>query len=251
MPYRRAASWSPRALGAGVLIALATSCQANGRAAPADARATPPAAAPAQVVLGPSSKGFAEVTTCDPCTFYPREGSPPYSIRFVVEDFPNGRRAVRELHVTRRDRPGWEQTLPVHHMAPLPPRKSFFIGVADVDSDGDDDLYLATLRGAANTRADYWLFVPPKEELSYLGNYPFFTKDAATASLHTFERGGDGGMIYRKGTYRFIEGALTLVESEEQEQTGRRGVYRRKLFRLEEGKLRLVKTETVKAPPPE
>jgi len=245
----------PWALGTGVLVALVTSCQVSGQAAARDladgGNTTRPDTRPAQAVLGPSSKAFANVTTCDPCTFYARGGSPPYSIRFVVEDLPDQTRAVRELKVTREDKPGWQQMLPVHRMAPLPGHKKFFIGVADVDFDGNNDLYLATSRGAANTYADYWLFVPSKEELSYLGNYPFFTVDAATSSLSTFERGGHGGMIYKKSAYRFIQGTLTLVESEAQEQTAREGVYRKKLFRLERGSLRLVKTETVSAPSPE
>jgi hypothetical protein len=245
----------PWALATGALVALVSSCQLSGQAAAGDlsegGSTKPSNAGQANAVLGPSSKGFANVTTCDPCTFYAREGSPPYSIRFVVEDLPDQTRAVRELKVTREDKPGWQQMLPVHRMAPLPGHKKFFIGVADVDFDGNNDLYLATSRGAANTYADYWLFVPSKEELSYLGNYPFFTVDAATSSLSTFERGGHGGMIYKKSSYRFIQGALTLVESEVQEQTGREGVYRKKLFRLERGSLRLVKTETVSAPAPE
>jgi hypothetical protein len=78
----------------------------------------------------------------------------------------------------------------------------------------------------------------------------FFSVNSDKCLLSTFERGGDGGMIYQANQYRFVDGTLTLVESEKQERTNREGVYRKSLSRFKDGKLHLVKMELIKAPPP-
>jgi hypothetical protein len=194
--------------------------------------------------------GGLEVATCDPCTFLVARNAQPRAITFAVEERPGGWRAVRELRVTRASETAAPQVLPVEGMAPIGPGQTFFVGAADVNFDGYADLYLATSRGVANAYADYWLFVPSTGEFSPLGRYPIFTRDPASRTLSTFERGGEAGLIYRKQKYQFVKGALTRVESEVQEETDRPGVFRRKTFRLAGGKLRLVRTEIVKAPAP-
>jgi hypothetical protein len=214
----------------------------------APAVALPAVGAEAQPTLRP--EGGLEVANCEPCTFLVARDAPPRAVTFVVEDRPGGWRAVRELRVTRAPETAPPQVLPVEGMAPIGPGQTFFLGAADVNFDGYADLYLATSRGGANAYAEYWLFVPSTGELSPLGRYPIFTRDPATKTLSTFERGGEAGLLYRKQKYRFVKGALTRVESEIQEETGRPGVYRRKTFRLTGGKLRLARTEIVKAPAP-
>jgi hypothetical protein len=134
-------------------------------------------------------------------------------------------------------------------MMPVRQNEEFFIGTVDINFDGYNDLLLATSRGAANTYADYWLFVPSTQEFSYLGNYPIFTVKPDHRQLSTYERGGDGGMIYQANDYRFIDDVLTLVASEKQERIDRKGTYRKSVFRLRDGKLHLVKRELIKAPP--
>jgi hypothetical protein len=162
----------------------------------------------------------------------------------------NDRRVIEALQVSRDDAPGWTQSLPVHDMTSVRQNDEFFIATADINFDGYNDLLLATSRGVANTYADYWLFVPSTKEFSYLGNYPIFAVNSDKRLLSTFERGGDGGMIYQANQYRFVDGTLTLVESEKQERTNREGVYRKSLSRFKDGKLHLVKMELIKAPPP-
>jgi hypothetical protein len=214
---------------------------------PAPARSARPSA-PAPLLAPPAQN--LSTSRCDPCTLDIGQAIPPYDVRFRPRNMPDGRRVVEELRISRTDKPGWSQSLPVHDMTPLSQNQEFFIGTADINFDGYNDLLLATSRGVANTYADYWLFVPRKQAFSYLGNYPIFRVDADKQVLAAYERGGHGGLIYRAKSYRFIKGVLTLVESEKQEATDQEGVYRRSVFRLKDGKLRLTERELVKAPPP-
>ena len=188
--------------------------------------------------------------SCDPCKFKIAQALAPYSVRFILKNVQNDRRVIEALQVFRDDAPGWTQSLPVHDMTPVRQNDEFFIATADINFDGYNDLLLATSRGVANTYADYWLFVPSTAEFSSLGNYPIFTVNSDKRLLSTYERGGDGGMIYQANQYRFVDGELTLIESEKQERTDREGIYRKSLFQLKDGKLQIVKRELIKAPPP-
>jgi hypothetical protein len=185
---------------------------------------------------------------CAPCSFMIGQALPSYLVRFKVRDLPDKRRGVEELRISSDAKPGWEQSLSVHEMTPVTRNKEFSIGTADINFDGYNDLFFVTSRGVANTYADYWLFTPSEGSFSYLGNYPMFTIDRVKHSLSSYERGGHGGMIYTANSYSFIEGVLTLVDSEKQEATDRDGVYLKKMFKLKAGKLRLVKTEKVRSP---
>lgn len=201
------------------------------------------------ITTAPPSENLLTVS-CDPCRFRIAQTLAPYSIRFKLQSVPNDRRVVEALQVFRDDKPDWTQFLTVHDMSPVRTNDEIFIGVADINFDGYNDLLLATSRGAANTYADYWLFVPSKQEFNYLGNYPIFTIDSGQHRLSTYERGGYGGMIYQANYYRFVNGVLTLVESDKQEATDQEGVYRKSIFRLKDKELRLIKKEIIKAPPP-
>lgn len=238
MPQRPRPAMLPATCAALALLGLAPA--RGGAEAPDAGAADRPAARSADRVF--------DVATCAPCTFTATDGSPTYSVRFEPRALPGQRRGVTALDVTRAGRPGWRQTLPVRRMSPVAATQRFLLGAADINFDGHEDLYLATSRGAANTRADYWVFDPGQQAFSPLGNYPVFTLDPATATLSTYERGGHGGLIYTRRTYRFVRGALTVVASEVQEATERPGLYRRTRFRAERGRLRAVGSELVTAP---
>ena len=198
---------------------------------------------------GPASEAQAlDVESCAPCIVKIGRNLPDYAVTFTVRETPDGRRTVDALQVSRTDRAGSAQSLPVHTMTPVAKGDDFFLGAGDINFDGYDDLYFATSRGVANAYADYWLLDPARGTFSYLGNYPIFKVDAQTRELSTYERGGDGGMIYTSKHYAFINGTLTVIASEEQEKTAQDGVYRKSVFQLRDGQLALVKREEVRPP---
>jgi len=183
---------------------------------------------------------------CNPCRFKIAETLAPYLVHFQFQSFPNDDQVIESLQVSRDDKPGWSQSLPVHNMDPTSKGEEFFIGSADINFDGYNDLFLVTRRGVANAYADYWLFAPAKEDFTYLGNYPIFTVDSSKRQLSTYERGGHGGLIYQANHYRFINGVLTPTASEKQEATDRQGLYRKSVYQYKDGKLRLIKKETIR-----
>ena len=185
---------------------------------------------------------------CTPCTFKIGQSLPDYALRFTVRDLPDDRRIVDALQVSRADGSTWTQSLQVHGMTPIAKTGELFISAEDINFDGYNDLSFATSRGVANTYADYWVFDPRQGTFRYLGNYPIFKVDPQKGELSTYERGGDGGMIYKSTRYAVVNGAPTVVASEEQEKTELDGVYRKSVFQLRDGQLALVKRENVRAP---
>jgi hypothetical protein len=220
---------------------------ACGEETPPKDSSTRPDSTQSPIVIGPSTPGM-PVATCSPCVLRVGQGVGDFTLSFSELALPGGRRGVAELRLLRPDRPGWTQTFPVRDSAAMPATEAFFVGATDVNFDGHSDLFVATSRGVANTYADYWLFTLGDEGFGYLGNYPLFAIDSAQRRLETYERGGDGGMIYESKKYQFIDGALTVVEVETQEGTDQPGVYRRSVQRLENGELRPVSSELVRPP---
>jgi hypothetical protein len=104
------------------------------------------------------------------------ESLPSYLVSFEMSATDQGR-AVRALHLSRADRPGWSQRLIVHDMQPIASHEEFIFGATDINFDGRADLLFSTRRGTSNVYADYWLFVPRSGEFDYLGNYPTFRLD--------------------------------------------------------------------------
>ena len=108
---------------------------------------------------------------CDPCTFEIGQSLPPYQISFKVKTSEN-RKFIEELVISPLNRPDLSQTLSVHAMTPIKRDKEFFVGSADVNFDGYNDLFLVTSRGAANTYADYWQFEPKAKKIQLPGELP-------------------------------------------------------------------------------
>jgi hypothetical protein len=193
-------------------------------------------------------KSFTRSTLeCDPCTFEIGPSLPPYQISFKVKTSEN-RKLIEELVISPLNRPDLSQTLSVHAMTPIKRDKEFFVGSADVNFDGYNDLFLVTSRGTANTYADYWEFEPKAKKFSYLGNYPILKVENKTKTLSSYERGGSGGMIFTQNAYKFIDGVLTIIESVKQEATDQDGVYIKKTFRRKSGTLELIGTDRITTP---
>jgi hypothetical protein len=184
---------------------------------------------------------------CDPCTFEIGRSLPPYQVSFKVKTVEN-RKLIEDLVISPLNRSDLSQTLSVHAMTPIKQDKEFFVGSTDVNFDGYNDLFLATSRGTANTYADYWGFDPKTKKFSYLGNYPILKVENTTKTLSSYERGGSGGMIFTKNSYKFIDGVLTIIESVKQEATDQDGVYVRKTFRRKSGTLELIGTDNIRNP---
>ncbi len=210
-------------------------------------RGSSPAAVSTQAAAPAIMTQPALVENCAPCTFRIGTNLPDFAVTFKVRELPDAGRLVESLQVSRADRPGAPQTLDVHKMTPVPKGDDFFIGADDINFDGYRDLFFATSRGVANTYADYWLFDPAKGEFTYLGNTPVFKVDAEKHELSTYERGGDGGMIYTARRYAFENGTLVVTASEEQEKAAG-GAYQKRVFERRGGKLELVKREMVRPP---
>jgi hypothetical protein len=214
------------------------------RAPEQSGRGSPPATASPATVLTQSSL----VEDCTPCTFNVGPSLADFRVTFKIRELPDGRRVVDSLEISRTDRPDRSQSLPVHDMTPTAKGDDFFIGTDDINFDGYRDLSFATSRGVANTYSDYWLFDPAKSEFVYLGKYPVFKVDAQRRELSTYERGGDGGMIYTSERYAIENGKPVLMASETQEKTGQEGVYKRSVSERRAGKMEIVKTESVRPP---
>jgi hypothetical protein len=229
-----------------LLVVLRLACAQTLASDPSPSTVQPSAGA------GVSDAGMAppaenmSTTLCDPCRFKIAETLAAYLVRFQLQSLPNDEQIIQALHISRDDRPGWSQSLPVHDMDPTGTEEEVFIGSADINFDGYNDLFLITGHGVANAYADYWLFAPATEDFAYLGNYPIFTIDSTKRQLSTHERGGHGGLIYQANHYRFIKGVLTPTAVEKQEATQQQGVYRKSIYQYKDGKLRLIKKETIR-----
>ena len=164
-----------------------------------------------------------------------------------MKDVPGNRKIIEELKLARGDKPGWMQSLSVHAMEPIKKSQKFFIGTADINFDGHDDLYLVTNRGVANSYADYWVFNPVKQIFDYKGNFPMLSIDTKKHLISSYERGGDGGMIYESKKYEFINGKLEVTEIEKQITNKKYGIYQKQILQRKDGKLVLVNSETVRA----
>jgi len=239
-----AVRWVAVAIVAGVLVSCRDVPGSRAtRDQPSTAGRSPATAA------GPAPAAQSSLTeNCTPCTFEIGQGLPRYAVRLSIRDLPDEQRVVDALQVSKADGSSWTQSLAVHGMMPIMKTEDFFIAAEDINFDGYNDLSFATSRGVANTYADYWLFDPPQAAFRYLGNYPLFKVDLQRRELTTYERGGDGGMVYKSKRYAIVNGAPIVVASEEQEATDVNSVYRRTVSELRDGRLTVVKRESVRVP---
>ncbi len=185
------------------------------------------------------------VQDCQPCVFKAAADAPDLSLSFQLRSDPGGGRVVEEIIVQRA---GQEiQRLKAPGMEPVFPGETFLLDEQDLNFDGYTDLALATVRGVANTVALYWLFDPSSNRFTSLGSYPWLTADATRKRLTSYERGGDGGLIYTSTEYAFDNHSLTIMRRERQERRPQGG-YRKVVEERRDGKLQIVQQQTVKPP---
>ena len=167
------------------------------------------------------------IDDCQPCAFEIGPELAPFSVTFEVKQGPAGDRYIETLTVARSDAPDRTDVLKVHGMVPSGLGVPFFIAATDINFDGYNDLMLITSKGVANALADYWVSVTESAKFEYVGNFPVLTPNASKKTLSSYERGGEGGMLFEKKVFRFSGLTLVLVKSEKQEATGRVGQYRK------------------------
>jgi hypothetical protein len=180
-----------------------------------------------------------------PRIFKIAEELPNFLIRLQIKELPNNRKIIKELLVTKVGEPNWAESLSVNDMEPIKKDKDFFIGTADINSDGFNDLYLVTNNGVANAYADYWIYDPVGKDFIYVGNFPVLSIDTPKRLLSSYERGGNGGMIYESKRYQFIDGKLEIIEVEKQEASQAYGIYLKQIFRRKGGRLILINSQNV------
>lgn len=168
---------------------------------------------------------YYQTRDCQPCQLAISPMLPGIDIRYQIVNQPPESRWVKAIILTSNAKPAWSQTLPVIEMLPVEATDEFFIGVTDLNFDGNNDLYFITSRGVANAYADYWLFDPAATKFTYLGNYPLLNVNKTNRTITAYQRGGHGGMIYESTKYAFINNALTVVEVEKQEASATQGIY--------------------------
>ena len=141
------------------------------------------------------------------------------------------------------------QELTVPSMTPLAQGESFFFGGQDINFDGWLDMLLMTEQGAANAKAEYWLYDPTTERFRDLGEFPMLRVDAAHKRLSSYVSNGPAGLDFEKREYAFQGNDLIVVSEETQKAVaGRPGSYIHTVRQRTDGKLVVVHRETVKPP---
>ncbi len=186
------------------------------------------------------------VQGCDPCRISLRSGSEAADFRFTLETVPQGR-VVQAIRFERNGRLVQELTVP--SMTPLAQGESFFFGGQDINFDGWLDMLLMTEQGAANAKAEYWLYDPTTERFRDLGEFPMLRVDAAHKRLSSYVSNGPAGLDFEKREYAFQGNDLIVVSEETQKAVaGRPGSYIHTVRQRTDGKLVVVHRETVKPP---
>jgi hypothetical protein len=184
------------------------------------------------------------VERCEPCTVVLHEGSPPADFRFITETVPQGR-VVRAIVFERGGHT--VQKLNVPSMTPLVQDESFFFGGQDINFDRWLDLLFMTERGAANSKAEYWVYDPGTDLFRDLGEFPIFRVDAVHKRLSTYVSNGPAGLDFEKRDYAFEGNHLIVMSEETQEPSpSRPGWYVHIVRHRKDRKLVVVLRETVK-----
>src|SRR5262245_54565099 len=186
------------------------------------------------------------VQDCKPCLFQVAAGLSDYALMFQTRTVAGGARVVDSIVLQRAGKE--VQRLSVPAMEPVLPGGAFVFDAQDINFDGYNDLALAVVQGVANTYAMYWLFDPVHGRFTALGRYPWFTVDAPRKRLSTYERGGDGGLIYTATEYAFSKNIL-IVQRREHQERHPQGGYRKITEERRSGRLQVVQTQKVKPPP--
>jgi hypothetical protein len=88
----------------------------------------------------------------------------------------------------------------------------------DLDWDGHADLGFVTELSMAGSRSQYWRLDPATRRFTPAGTYETLQPDSAAREWHTFIRGGHAGRLWTASRWRWIDGRLTEVRREAQDQ---------------------------------
>jgi hypothetical protein len=187
------------------------------------------------------------VQRCDPCTIVLHDGTSPADFRFKLETVPQGR-VVKTIAFERGGHTVQELNVP--SMTPLAQGESFFFGGQDINFDGWLDLLFMTEQGAANSKAEYWVYDPGADRFRDLGEFPMFRVDTAHKRLNTYISNGPAGLDFEKRDYAFEGNDLIVMSEETQEPSLRRpGSYLHTVRHRQNGKLVVVSRKTEKLSP--
>ena len=190
----------------------------------------------AERILLPAPEIFF-VQDCLPCRIRLTAAGERIAVRFRFDLLANDSRQLSSLvlksALDKSNKPASQQILPSVNSSPIANNEAVFLGAADINRDGYNDLYLITARKNRVRFADYWLYLPDKSEFEYLGNYPLFKIDAHRGDLIAKHQPDTDRHSYEESRYYFVGTHLKLFEQVKvlpTEITGRYKKVRSKLF---------------------
>jgi hypothetical protein len=214
--------------GAWMMVA-ACALAACGGSEQADARAAAPAdTAPSMVRVDSPAQVVRAPTEAD-------------DLSWIFRTHGSRQGVIDSITVTYGGRP--VQTLVPEENLTVPDREIERITRPDLDWDGHADLGLVTELSMAGSRSQYWRLDPATQRFIPAGTYETLQPDSAAREWHTFIRGGHTGRLWTASRWRWIDGKLTEVRREAQDQL-EDGSYGRIVHEHRGGAL----TETVREP---
>jgi hypothetical protein len=191
---------------------------------------------------------------CTPCRFEPTAG-----LSFELT-FTSVNQAVERLELKRvvaaAPSGGTAQSFNLQDV--WSPSGEFLLQAVDINFDGILDLAFGPVMGTPNLELDYWLVEPAVGEgeppaqtavpLRAVGRFSNLTLKPETRELETFEKGGHGGLLFKRDYYRWVDARLERIRSVEQTEGTAGQDYRRTTRQFAAGKLVAESSETIQAP---
>jgi hypothetical protein len=172
---------------------------------------------------------------------------PRYDFRLIGRAFDEGRSVVDKIIVSRTDKPEPWQILNVPEMYPIPKaaNNSYFIA-EDLNFDGYLDIGLLTNLAMVNSTSYYWVFNIQTRKYEALGEYQTLRLIPAKKELWTYNRGGNAGLLWSAARYKYLNGKLIAVETQQQDFDENNNRYIRTTSKRTNEKLVIVKREFFK-----
>ena len=187
------------------------------------------------------------VRNCSPCRVQLTAIGERLAVNFKFAPLKNNNRQLTSMVLTnvpsRATKPAFQQELFNINSFPISNTEGIFLGVADINRDGYNDLYLITAIKHRIRFADYWLYRPDTPEFYYIGNYPLFKIDAHRGDLITRQQVGNDRHSYEENRYYFRAAKLTLIEQVKVLPAGTVGRYKKIKSKLLADELKQVSVE--------
>ena len=196
--------------------------------------------------LQPSPENFF-VRDCSPCRIQLTAMGERLAVNFKFIYLTNNNRQLVSMVLdnisSRATKPIFQQELFNVNSSPITYAEGIFLGVADINRDGYNDLYLITAIKHRVRFADYWLYQPDKSEFDYIGNYPLFKIDALSGDLITRHQVGTDANCYEENRYYFSGAKLIRSERVKVLPTDMVGRYKKVKSKLIADELKQVSVE--------